>query len=535
MFIKLQSSLFLVAMISVTGLAQSVRLVKDITPGTASTFSSDYIPVNDGIVSGFKDKILFVVKDADNALSLWTSNGEEDSTNIVHQLAAGETFLNFTNEDTSNVYYLVRSGFNRTLFALSKSTLDTSSLITSGFHFDAIKYFKNEVYYATNSKLMKVNPESKASELIFQFGSFRGIRDMQVLNDKLIIIGGVSNGTELFSSDGTTGGTSAYFHLNNGNELGGYLHYMTTVDDKVFFFYQPDGAPHSLYVTDGTTSGTMPLVAIRTNFFAQNLNSTRSILGWNGKLYFKGNPATEPDNSEELYVSNGTVAGTIILQDDNENHKPSYFTPYKNALYFSGSTYGDNFQVFKTNGTPAGTTQAINPASLGGGGLNFSGQYMMVHKDTLYLAASRSETGFELWSSAGTTATTKCLDLVPGTASSIPSQMTSTDNYLFLMYNSPEYGKELFVLDYETVSTKDISDANFSVFPNPFKDNLMLSFDENLYTEFQVEILNLEGKLVIQSTVRNNQEIKVSSLLSGTYIVNLKNGDKVLSKKVIKY
>jgi ELWxxDGT repeat protein len=279
----------------------------------------------------------------------------------------------------------------------------------------------------------------------------------------------------------------------------------------------------------------MPLVAIRTNVFAQNLNSTRSIVGWNGKLYFKGNPATEPNNSEELYVSNGTVAGTRILQYDNENHKPNYFTPYKNALYFSGNVYGDNFQVLKTNGTPPGTTQAINPASLGGGGLHFSGQYMMVHKDTLYLAASRSETGFELWSSAGTTATTKCLDLVPGTASSVPSQMTSTDNYLFLMYNSPEYGKELFVLDKVTISTNEISDASFSLFPNPFKDYLMLSFDENLYTEFQVEILNLEGKIVFQSAVINNQEINLSSIPSGSYIVNLKNGDKVLSKKVIKY
>jgi ELWxxDGT repeat protein len=534
MYIKLQISLFLIAIFTVTGIAQSVRLVKDITPGTASTFSSDYIPVNDGIVAGFKDKVLFVVKDVNNALSLWTSNGEEDSTYIVHQLAPGETFLSFTNEDTSNVYYVVRSGNNRTLFALSKSTMDTSSLITSGFHFDAIKYFKNEVYYATNSKLMKVNPESKASELIFQFGSFRGIRDMQVLNDKLIIIGGVSNGTELFASDGTTGGTSAYFQLNNGNE-GNAINYMTTVDDKLFFFYEPDEAPHSLYVTDGTTSGTMPLVAIRRDLFAQNLNSTRSIFGWNGKLYFKGNPATEPGNSEELYVSNGTVAGTIILQDDNENHKPDYFTPYKNVLYFSGNAYGDNFQVFKTNGTPAGTSQAINPNSLGTGGIGFGGDYMVVHKDSLYLAAWRIETGFELWSSAGTTATTKCLDLVPGTASSIPSQMTSTDNYLFLMYNSPEYGKELFVLDHITVSTKDISDANFSVFPNPFKDNLILNFDENRYSEFQVEILNLEGKLVFQSTASNNQKINGSSLPSGTYIVNLKNGDKVISKKVIKY
>src|SRR5690554_6852402 len=53
---------------------------------------------------------------------------------------------------------------------------------------------------------------------------------------------------------------------------------------------------------------------------------------YNGKLYFNANDGT---NGRELWVTDGTVAGTLMLKDINPNGSgsPEDFTEYNGKLY----------------------------------------------------------------------------------------------------------------------------------------------------------------------------------------------------------
>lgn len=520
--------------------SQSVRLVKDITPGTASTFDSDFIPSDDqGIVLSFDDKILFLVKKANNRYNLWISNGEEDSTFAIHESAFTGLFNNFVNDDPDNIYYLYTTSSNQHIYALSKSTLDTTRLYTNNTISNTLVHFNGALYFSRNSGLWKLDPSTITAELVYQFGFSSGLGAMSVFEDQLIIIGNGNNGTELFRSDGTTDGTESFYQLSAEAGLMARA-YMTPVDDKLFFFYKAPGfsSPYYLYVTNGTNEGTLQLIRVDEPR-SMNHMKHRSIIGWNGKLYFNANPYGNQPDTDELFVSDGTLEGTDVFKFRDEHARPVFFTPYKNELYFSGNVGifgGQQYQVHKTDGTIGGTTVAIDAFALPGfGGSDFGGAFMVVHNDSLYFNAKKTLYGSELWVSDGTTEKTRVIDIVPGNLSSSTSQMTSTDNYLFIICESPVYGKELFVLEQGSLSTEDLISESITVTPNPFRDYFNIQFDETLLSgELEIEVFDNNGKVVHFSKAKNKQTINLTSFPSGPYFLILRKDGKVMSKTLLK-
>jgi len=79
----------------------------------------------------------------------------------------------------------------------------------------------------------------------------------------------------------------------------------------------------------------------------------------------------------------------------------------------------------------------------------------------------------------------------------------------------------------------DIDDQDFSklsIYPNPVHGNFItVSTNETL----QFKIYNIIGKLVSEGQTVNNN-INVSMLSSGVYIVKLSNGKQQITKKIIK-
>jgi len=71
----------------------------------------------------------------------------------------------------------------------------------------------------------------------------------------------------------------------------------------------------------------------------------------------------------------------------------------------------------------------------------------------------------------------------------------------------------------------DIKDIILSVYPNPVQDKLIVDYEKGI----KIEFYNLVGLKVLES---DNTEIDVSSLVSGTYIVLIKNSENILLRKI---
>ena len=75
------------------------------------------------------------------------------------------------------------------------------------------------------------------------------------------------------------------------------------------------------------------------------------------------------------------------------------------------------------------------------------------------------------------------------------------------------------------------------MFPNPAKDIVTLQFDGGANAQATISVLTIEGKEVMRREVNENTEqfteqIDLSKLPAGMYIVTVKQGETVISKQV---
>lgn len=85
-------------------------------------------------------------------------------------------------------------------------------------------------------------------------------------------------------------------------------------------------------------------------------------------LYF---PATNGSDGAELWQTDRTKAGTVILKDinstsDNAHASPAELTAYEGILYFRATDGKTGKELWKTDGTQANTSQ-VKDINTGGG------------------------------------------------------------------------------------------------------------------------------------------------------------------------
>ncbi len=155
------------------------------------------------------------------------------------------------------------------------------------------------------------------------------------------------------------------------------------------------------------------------------------------------------------------------IKADNGSSYPRQMTDVNGTVFFVTKTYnnGETPELWKTNGTEAGTVLVKNPA------LSPTGPYFSIslqpffHKfnDKLIFSANDAQLGFntELWISDGTAAGTKMLkDINPGSGGSSPRNFVQLGaKFLFIAY-TPANGEELWVSDGTPDGTKLCKDIN---------------------------------------------------------------------------
>jgi ELWxxDGT repeat protein len=271
---------------------------------------------------------------------------------------------------------------------------------------------------------------------------------------------------------------------------GGTPKYITEFNGELYF-QAIDITPsfRKLYKSDGTASGTQ--------LVAGNLNSgagysPESLYVMNGELYFT---AFVSGIGTELYKTDGTDAGTVLLKDirtgasngldSNFNEDKDIFVAYNGELYFRGST-NSSIELWKTDGTTNGTVSVKNfedtnngaPTYMAKGNRSILG---VVYNGLLYFYVNRNGVG-ELWKTDGTTANTV---IVRSGLKNI-AEMTVFNNELYFVAgdDNASEGRELWVTDGTTAGTI----IKHDIFPNNLNPALGFSSNPSDLTIFNNEL-----------------------------------------------
>ncbi|MEL6988726.1 MAG: T9SS type A sorting domain-containing protein, partial [Bacteroidota bacterium] len=91
-----------------------------------------------------------------------------------------------------------------------------------------------------------------------------------------------------------------------------------------------------------------------------------------------------------------------------------------------------------------------------------------------------------------------------------------------------------------TTGIEDLLDAeDVNIFPNPFSNEIQISFEVKTSADARLSIVDINGKEVMNQTLRLNQgtyneSFDLSNLANGLYMMNIVYDGEVLSKRIIK-
>ena len=210
--------------------------------------------------------------------------------------------------------------------------------------------------------------------------------------------------------------------------IGNYLFFKATSglsESRFYPEYEPD-----LWVTDGTTNGTVKIGSgsiIKAPYVMSQLGN---------KVIFYGN---DEAHGSELWVSDGTLAGTHLLKDIDTgrgssmtNDSYSEFVILNDKAYFIATDDTGKLNIWRTDGTEAGTELFQN---IGGNTYNNIISKLKAMGGSLYYAITNisSSTVNKLWKTDGTIAGTFLLKSITSSTNGTVFSMTVTDNKLFFV------------------------------------------------------------------------------------------------------
>ncbi|HEX5151677.1 MAG TPA: ELWxxDGT repeat protein [Parafilimonas sp.] len=309
-------------------------------------------------------------------------------------------------------------------------------------------------------------------------------------------------GMELMKSDGTEAGTILVKDITTGSGSSRIFN-ITNVQGTLFFFCSsPVDSLRGLWKTSGTEASTQQL-AYFNDYTSPHVGQ---YLAAGNKFFFTLN-----QSSSELWASDGTVAGTIMVKDikPSGGSLPQDFASMNNILYFTANDAGTGSELWRSDGTSTGTymLKDINPISGAGSNPNskvvVNGQMFFLAtnqsgnedlwttdgtkkgtvlvksfgtenlskplnltgiNNTLYFAGYTSASGYELWKSDGTTEGTVLIkDIFPGIYSSSPAYLTGLGSKCIFSATDEITGRELWISDGTSKGTFLVKDINQTV------------------------------------------------------------------------
>lgn len=268
-------------------------------------------------------------------------------------------------------------------------------------------------------------------------------------NGKVAVFRGYdpANGTEPRITDGTVEGTRLLKNLANG-PASSYVYNQTEVNGAFVFGALDNNETLQYYRSDGTETGTSPITS-----FTENKYSTNIIRQPDGKRCFFD--VQNRDATYDLFVTDGTASGTQALKNFGKNSHGVGFHIEKlamgtNRLYFTLAGEGED--LWMSDGTAAGTIKVADVYDIG---------ELSVVNDKAYFVgqASSTEKSQEVYVSDGTAAGTKIIKDLNGSESSEAFGLTPFNGKLVFAATDDATGRELWITDGTEAGTTVVKDV----------------------------------------------------------------------------
>lgn len=523
-------------------------LVKDIYPGASPSTNASWLYYAQQV----GNNLFFAADNGVHGVELWKTDGTESGTTLVKDInigTAADGIEALLLGHDGYLFFEARVGNTRDLWRSDGTEAGTvpyrdvcggTYKRPGGGYKKSDLIFKDEKLYfkAGSSDVTLIGDELWVSDGTpagtvkvkhLGFNSADAPFGLIEMNDQLFFSAGVAlEGRGLWTSDGTDTGTVVLKTIVDDG-TGGFNPSALRPSNGYFYFraYTP-GSGHELWVSDGTEAGTVILKDIYPGaesgvYDLYDMNNARFTA--DGKFLF---PAKTAASGTELWISDGTTAGTQLLKDINpgsEGSGPVFLGALGNLILFRAHSGNIGGELWVSDGTAAGT-QLLKEIYPGPNNFNnASYPAFIVHQNKMYFSATDGVHGRELWVTDGTADGTKMLyDINPGAAESHPTEFHVVGNNLLFFAKTEELGREPWKYDLTTISTNEPShNITANIWPTVSKDGFFnLQIESEATETFRVEALDVTGRVHASQMVQaGTQQLNFSTLPSGAYFVRL--------------
>ncbi len=260
------------------------------------------------------------------------------------------------------------------------------------------------------------------------------------------------NGRELWASDGTVPGTAMIVDLEPTGSAFPYDTDLVPFAGHTYFGFFDPVLGRELFRTDGTPGGTGIVVDLEPG---SDWSDPVSLFA--GSTHMIWNAYNPPDSAYEVMATDGVTVTRLDSNPDGDDEPSEARGALGDRILFSARGPGIGEELFVTDGTPAGT-ELIADIEPGG---SSSPEHFGHGLGLAFFRATTVAEGGEPWVTDGEAGGTTMLgDLIPGPDDSDPSGFVEAGDQVFFVADHPVAGTSLWVTDGTPLGTEQIFDLD---------------------------------------------------------------------------
>ncbi len=437
-------------------------LVKNINPGTADSTPEGFVPLG--------GKIYFTASTS-TIWGLWTTDGTPAGTTQVSALEGAGAYLSFMTRAGSRLYFTNSAGTLRTSDGTTAGTysLNVDNVLSAGSLGSSAMFLTGGP--SSELRLWKTDGTQAGTVQVKGFGvpvgcfyfPPREVDGKLYFYECLTSLQGV-----LWKSDGTEGGT---VQVQSPTRTPSFLQSLTPLGGGLFFSADDGVSGRQFLHTDGSAAGTQPVAGavgspVRLGNSLLYLGNGVWKMGADGSAELLASPgpsgaSVQPAGGQvffsvygggtfQIWKTDGTAAGTAFVAETGSSSIPVFKGSAGPVLLYRAG----NDELWRSAGTPAGTfrLQAYRP---------ILGPTPATAGNALFFASWDASGYWVLWktdgSDAGTLPVRTFLEAPPYSNGGL-AKLTPVGNRLFFTFSDTAHGEELWVSDGTEAGTHLVKD-----------------------------------------------------------------------------